>query len=389
MAVIKEVLFNDGEGLDYTDLNNVQRFLRAQLSDFVVGHLGRTTDGVTTGWTRSGTADLHAFGDSAAPYASGTNLTINCVGGVIAQKVTSTATGSDPDWLMYYATAAELTTLHTATSGSGARWDLVSIQLTHANADTESRDFEDATTRAKSTTTPSKRRNVVMTKTTTQGTPAGSPTIPATPAGHVPLYAVYIPASHSGTLSNANIFDYRYPFGSFCVDVYAVDMYRRTAYGGSPSVGGTGGAFGYIEATSSSDYVIFTPSGIKANAARLIGLEAVSGDATGSSTYSLKRFTSLSYGLDASATALGSLGSDLLAMEAAGSAEHMSMGIHHHGLVQGVAGPVWANGYGAGYANSPANLTAPNEFARVGVTWDAGGNNDRIVMMRFHFAGGT
>jgi hypothetical protein len=386
MAIIKEVLFNDGEGIDHTDFNDLQRFLRSQFLDMGMAQIGRGSDGLLGGAIGSISNYPGVLGDHCAPsVASG--MTIDVAAGMLMQSTMpgGVPSGDDALVLSFWVGNGVLDTVHAAADPTNPRWDLVSIELSYADGDTESRDFQDASTLALSTTTPNKRRNVVCTKTVTQGTPAATPTIPATPSGDVPLYAVYIPAA-AVTLLNANIFDYRLPAGRFVVDCYAYDAYNKGRRSGTFVAPITGTAFGYIEASVASSDLLFIPEGFVANNARLVAVHAVSGDTTGLSTYTLRRFNALNYGNLAGSVAHNTL--PLVAMEALTGLESTETTTLNGGLIATRSGPIWINGFGAGYANQPENLSAPNEFSRLGVHWEAGGNNDRISMVRMFFAGG-
>ncbi len=386
MAIIKELLFNDGEGLDYADLNNSQRFMRAQLWDHVVRNMGRTQDGFWGGLglnsaPNGGFPYLNTFGHHCAPMASGTSLRVDPRAGVLMQSI-GTPDGSDPTVLAYSATAAELQTLHTAGDATNPRYDLVSIQLTHANGDTESRDFEDATTRAKTTTTPNKRRNVVLTKTLTVGTPLGSPVIPAVPAGHVPLYSVYVPATHNTVHDDANIRDFRYPLGSYSVDVHAADMYARNAYSATWGTI-TGSPWGHKNSATVGATMSFAPSMHKPVHSRLVGV-SVLGSETGNSTYEIRRFvatptTSTTLLWDVSGTA--------------GLAQALRNNVtpnwgwtYFNLLTAATALPIWGGGWSCPEGNIAEDTAGV--LSKVGLLYTIGNSGDAIAMVRFHFLGG-
>jgi len=386
MAIIKELLFNDGEGLDVNDLNSLQRFLRSGFLDGIVRHLGRTSDGQFGGigdtYSPNGAfPGLNVFGHHCAPLASATALRVDPRAGILMQS-TGTPDGNDPKTLLYSATAAELQTLHTAGDGSNPRYDLVSVQLSHGNGDPESRDFEDGTTRVKSSTTPNKRRNVTLTKTLTVGTPAGSPTIPSTPANHVPLYAVLVPTSHSGVHLNTNIIDYRLPLGSYTVDVFAKDAYNRNAYSGSWN-NTTGVAYGVTEAAASGAKLWLVPHMLKSVHSRLSAVSVVGSENSAASTYLLRRMFPLQ---GAGTSLLDMSGTDGLANSLRHSVVSGSTEAPNFDLL-GLGHVVWANGYTSPEGNQ-YGAPAVNGTSRIALEIESGANLDAWVMARFHFIGG-
>jgi hypothetical protein len=269
----------------------------------------------------------------------------------------------------------------------------VSIRLQHANGDSESRDFMDATTRAKTTQSFNKRRNVTLTKTLTAGTPAASPVLPSLPANHVPLYAVLVPAGHSGVFGFAELWDFRMPLGSYTVDVYTRDEYARGAImSSSGSETQSAGAYGAIASTSGALTIDHVPRVGDPNASRLVAVSAVIGDGCGSSNFDLRRFNPNNYGQAAVAISTFNAGH---APDPAlrGNPANPATEWRSYQLTMGtsIAGmPVWGTGYPCGYAAAgerQANGT-DNTFSRLGLRWTAGAAAARLSMVRFHFRGG-
>lgn len=388
---LTKVLFNDGEGLDFNDLNDL---IEEGRKHAVVALLspGRGGAGSYEGMALSGSQWLHVTGDSCAPKASATNLTVDVLGGLITHS-TSFA-GAPGDFsagaslgapATYAAYLNELRTTHAGGAGSD-RWDLVSLHLSEADGGSESRDFEDATTRAKTTVAQLKQRNVIMTKTLTAGTP-GSGVIPACPAGDVPLYAVMVPTGAAGVLLNSNIRDLRMPQGRFSIDVYAREELARGALvSGSFVTGSVNGAFGYVSSPAANHALCFIPRAPLGHAARLISVQTLVGESS-TATLTLRRFNALSGGTLGGSTLLADLTSTLATSTAAGDLDWTSTLV---GVSQTAPAscPFWINGWQAGYANRADGVAGHNHFDHLGFLFSSGSASEVISMVRFNFAGG-
>lgn len=238
----KQVLFNDGEGLTQDDLNNIQRYARAQLYDanlqYLIGATKRSIDpanlvldpeyGGQNG-TDVETRFCYCLSPGAAFLKQGSaSNKVAIAPGVLLQKV-GTTNGTEATLLSYHFTGAEEFTL-TAGDGANPRVDLLQMKLEYISGNSESRDFEDAATRIVTSTTPNKARRVQCTLSVKAGTPAATPTIPEPDAGYVPVGSVVVGTSYLTATSpifgvdtagaNAVVWDQRLPLR---VRAYRVD----------------------------------------------------------------------------------------------------------------------------------------------------------------------
>lgn len=98
---------------------------------------------------------------------------------------------------------------HDASDVGTSRYDLVQVAVSEANGPTVQRDFEDATTGAKTSATPVTYKTVSLTFSVKKGTPSGSiPGVPAPDAGCKVVYAALI----TGT-SISSYLDFTVPAG--------------------------------------------------------------------------------------------------------------------------------------------------------------------------------
>lgn len=219
-SAVKTVNLSDGQGIDEVDANNAQKFLQAQLFDLVFRAKMREVEtGTPSGST---TPRCYGWGAGGAIKASVTALTSTNRPGVIATlPAPDTApTGADPQALLYLLGDGELVTLHDAAHATLDRWDIVCVKLEQLLDGSASRDFEDASTRAPTSTSTNTTRTVTLTKQVVKGTnaAAGTAVEPATPVGFTKYAAVFIPATFASTFSAATHFrDHRVPLGQYDV----------------------------------------------------------------------------------------------------------------------------------------------------------------------------
>lgn len=345
---VQEVLFNDGEGIDLADLNNAQRFTRAQLWDLVVGGHARSSEAVYG----ASTSRLHAIGPAAAPVASVTSRTVTAISdGTLAQRIPFvTIDGADPKLIAYHAIAAELTTTFDVGDATHPRIDLISVRLEHIGtdvADEEARIFKNYSTGGLSTMNLVKRRKVRMTKTVTKGTPAASPTTPATPSGHVAWCTVLVPASHNAVIDPANIRDHRYPIG-FDALVQPVDGLGGGVWAaaGWSTLGSTPG----IQSTGTSP-VYIRPSLRLKHSARLSSI-GIMGLLTGCTVQLVRQ------NVDNTSSAGGeTVLADLSSAFTGGGNQLYSTDESHANWSR----PIWGNGFTAGLAALTTPAAAPND----------------------------
>lgn len=236
MAINKEVQFTAGEGLVVADLQNMQRYAKAQILD-AYGRECRT--------------DGSFLGNNSVCFSRGTGANVIITGfalqssnneGLILQRTGGTITGDAPDTLSYYLAPAELLTTHAAAHATLERWDIVCIKLTEVDGASAARDFKDATTGAVTTVAQNKQKQVTLTKQVVQGTNAatGTATEPAIPAGFAKWAAVLIPATYATSfVANSHFRDYRVPMDNYMSGVLDCGIWK---YPGAsyPTIGSLG-----------------------------------------------------------------------------------------------------------------------------------------------------
>lgn len=347
----KTVLFSDGEGLEFADLNNMQRFAEALIGDGIVGCAAPQLELNDAAGMRI--EHLYAFGVSGAPFENVTGTrTPNFLAGLVAQQVASgPPDGNDSQVLLYYLANDEPSVARPA-AVTNPRWDVVSILLAQANADSQSRDFEDASTRAVTTTTTNKQRRVEATITWTQGAENASPVEPSIPAGHVKLAAFRVVPAATLFDPETDIRDYRMPIGPVTSLVsqwqYAISQSGTSDWAQLAS--GHISTFG-----AASNETIFSPCPVT-EVKRLIAVAIHRADGTGTSTTALTRRVESS-----TDTVLKTITADLPS----------SSNYSEYDILGQFGTPLWANGYAAGYAveRAATNRTSVRlRFVADGVT---------------------
>lgn len=202
-----EVLFNDTEGLDFNDLNNVQRVLRRAWQQ---GYLERTLNTRdVTGALQDG--NFRPVGNALRTYVNA-GMQVGVAAGSVMQLVTDPGS---PDYgdIVYTKGTNTLITVDAA-DPTNPRWDILSAKLDKLDAGSVTRKF-----RLNATTNPSsaafnKERQYRLTITYTPGTPAGSPAEPSVPGGQFKIARIIVPAA-AGSLgtTGAAIVDWRIPAG--------------------------------------------------------------------------------------------------------------------------------------------------------------------------------
>lgn len=202
--LFKEALYNDGEGVTHGDLNDSQRFLSAQLWDQtlaqLIGGIGLTSvdyDVAANGVTPPDHLAYCLQGGAGFPYLGSTTNKIKMMPGTLLQRV-GAATGDERVMLAYTFAGTEEFTI-AAGDATNPRVDLLQMKLELVNADSQSRDFEDAATGVITTTSQMKKRRVQCTISVKTGTPAASPTYPDPDAGYVAIGGVVVGANYLTT----------------------------------------------------------------------------------------------------------------------------------------------------------------------------------------------
>lgn len=290
----RRVKFNDGEGLDYTDLNLLQLTLHKMIFDGLLysaipDALDKPSIG---GYVQAPSGNLNAntnlhFGNTGTPDFSDVVFTPSPGCGLVVgngTRILSFVPGplavvlEDPispagDTAMALIRAGQYSLndimLTTAVGDpTNPRIDLVEVNVSIVDDPVlTSRDFEDAATRVVTTQTLSKTRYAQVTFQIKQGTPAATPTYPTPSAGYRPVAAVYIPANHNTFHSQDNIRDLRWPLGRVTgYDVWAANMYRQ---GGAPWTLST---TDFLNTSPLGGSFLYVPCPIHDPTARLVGI---------------------------------------------------------------------------------------------------------------------
>lgn len=305
--IYQEVLFSDGEGATPDDINESQRRLRGMILDTLLAF--RITNGIQDGSGGIGAVldpelgDWLVYGDLAAaaaqvaftpfPQTGFTNndlaaRTLVVQPGVFVQSLQDIAS-STPDLptCLLFTLNAPVSLVTAVGDATNPRVDLVEMKLEIVEDSPDARDFEDAVTRAKSSTNPNKARRTKATFQIKAGTPAASPAYPSCTAGFVPVSAVWVPATHNAVHSGANMRDLRWPLGG--VRVYDVDI---TAF--NINAGGTAwtldGANWRADADAAASGFMYAPCPIGGHCSRLLAV-GVMGEFPGAGEVKLRRMT--------------------------------------------------------------------------------------------------
>lgn len=215
MNVDRDVVFSDGEGLVSADLNNLQ----ARITDtFLIELIQMCTELSPTNFRPVGPClsigefvDSGGVGDSTITLRPGTAL-VNFGSGFAPVIV------------------PESTTI-TPTNPTTARKDLISVTFSDTT-ESASRNFEDASTGALTTSLTTKSNRYVVEIHVTEGVDSGSPTPPAVPVGHFPILTYQVTNGASGAdLSITNNVDYRVPAGHTIFTPFKHSLYDSLSGG--------------------------------------------------------------------------------------------------------------------------------------------------------------
>ncbi len=404
MAPKTHILFSSGEAIEDADFMRLQKMLRSQAWDYAGIEGGFTSIDFGQG-SIDRQAVLWAAGVAGAPYPDVAAVKMLVNPGWIGQWISGinkpvdggSYTSEEPSFVAYHVGPNELDTQHDVGS-AGDRWDLVSVKIapaTYTDGDAETRHFEDAVTRAKSSVSVNKRQRLAITKTLTKGASGGG--IPALPAGHVPLYLIKIPAAYNAAFAPSSSFplrDHRMPLGTFHVDVHVCDMIDRGLFSAAWTKQGTGKAFRYATANNggAGADVGFLPD-VGNSHARLVGISFLLGTNNTLTQYSVVRFEAPDGDL-AGATQLGILNTELRGNPTAPAHEFRGVRLDNAGEFGGAFGtidniPVWHNGRPNAHGQRPEFFAVGTDdiFTRVGLKVTTVNDTARVHLARFHFAG--
>lgn len=133
------------------------------------------------------------------------------------------------------------------------RWDTLELNISTADGASESRDFEDASSRTLSTTTPNKRIDTTYTAAWKVGSEAALPDFPALTSGRRRLISLKRQLGEGGTVNKADFALHVYPMRVAIEDVYGHEAFIGTAGRWTTNTAG-----GLLRASASTgDYVVF------------------------------------------------------------------------------------------------------------------------------------
>lgn len=174
---MRQIIINQFEKVGSNDINSLQAALSKALQDDFLYNFFQQTNGILPGgFTPS------VVSSTKTQYGAG-----------VAFFYDSTAVGVNPNYRALVA-ASSFQATHTTPDPTHDRYDLICLAPNLAVTSTANRYVKTGGTGPVTLTTVNKIAADQYTLTVVAGTPAASPTIPATPAGNLSLYAVRITA---------------------------------------------------------------------------------------------------------------------------------------------------------------------------------------------------
>ena len=192
--------FNDGQFIEYADLNNLSAAIEKALHDRLFFRM-------------FGSQENKVFDDSF--YVSYVSATQVSVAAGLGFQTGDSATTEPEKRILYKATATTKTVA--AAHATNPRIDIVCIKHNRANTVTESRDFKDASDDSVSSQSMTVQTDWDSDLLVVTGTPAGSPSAPATPSGYIKIATISVPAV-TGPTSQSDITDNRPILSTFSVE---------------------------------------------------------------------------------------------------------------------------------------------------------------------------
>lgn len=229
---MRRVEFYDGEADDPADDNMVGQLADRHLARYLLRPM------IEAGAAHIPTTTLRLVRGAGFLLSGTGNRTINLADGYYAQGV-APATADDPDVVTgEYGAAAYV--LDANTSGAVYRRDILQARIdAESTTGSESRDFEDAATRALSTQSFDKRRVRTVTISVKKGADQVSEALananePAPDAGYTKIYSFLV--DNTGAVAEAKVWDWHTPVGSQFINVDACDF---AASNGTPTLRGS------------------------------------------------------------------------------------------------------------------------------------------------------
>lgn len=202
----KQVLYNDGEGLTFGDLNNAENFNSAIITDQIIesmaGNFSLTSltpnfPGLNTDLATHLAYTLNG-GSAYLQPGSATNK-VRISQGVLFQKL-SAKTGLTSTLMPFYFDGSASGEFTIAAGDSvNPRVDLLQMALAYTNTGSTTRDFKDATTGVVTSQTMFTTRQTTCTLSVKQGVAAVSPQVPDPDAGYVAVGSIVVGTSYLTT----------------------------------------------------------------------------------------------------------------------------------------------------------------------------------------------
>jgi hypothetical protein len=411
--ISQRVLFADGEALDTGDLNDAQLLIQAKIQSLLVWSVADAIDDPTSllvnrdlesgqdvnaGGLALDDVVFSPFTSAGFVYPSGTARKLVWVGGTIVQVIGDPTDADGESIAVFRLVSDGVTGLTTAIGdATNPRIDLVEIKLEYVGSDSQSRNFEDAVSRAKSSSAANRKKSVQCTIQIKQGTPATPPTYPAPSAGFVPLAAIRVPATHNAVHDPLNLRDMRVPLGHVtCYDVPASEFWYPGANPWVRADGNPAPAL-YADGPAASTGELFAMCPVGNKNARIVGIglhqrgansaRLVAVDHVGPTAPTITLLADLSGGSIVLTGTPGFRNCSMvqLAVElGAAGAPVNNLGARVANTRIGT--PLWCSGFPAG-VGYPAPAAPQNPFRQVavGVT---GGSTDQVQLVRFYVAHG-
>lgn len=416
--VFKSVLFSDGEGVTHTDLSNISKYSQARLMDMFWLHMA---GGLSTGAKQEPTLwgginyvarDRLAYtltGGECVIKQGSTAVKVTITPGTIIQLTDATPDGNEPKMLAYDVVStdgivADGIDFTISAGATNPRIDILQVKLEWEDGNSETRDFEDATTRAKSTQSMNTHRRVKATFSIKQGATGATPAYPLPDAGYVAIAAIRVGQTWTtgitrsgieGTSSTACIRQLTIPLRMRAVTVTS-DQFD---YGFATSWARNGTTrLATASATTATNLVCWAPDGVGTSrivGIRINGLIAAGGTpAVRLGTYQAD--TTSGYTFNSGSLALTSVFSyttaefDAIAQIKDISAASADTAVSTSSGWGAYGDPYWTSRAKAGPAardvNTNLNADGANYFSRAAIQIDAA-STSKIISVTWYLAG--
>jgi hypothetical protein len=403
--LFKAVLINDGQGVTDSDLTNISKFNLSRLAEQMFERMAGTLavaskDPEYYGTNTALTSLIYTLtGGDAVIKQGSSNTKVTLTPGTIFQKLASTD-GNEAQFIPYTVGASDVD-LTIGAGGANPRIDILQVKLEWESGNSASRDFEDATTGAKTTQTTNTHRRVKATFSIKAGTTAATPVYPTPDAGYAVIAAIRVPAGWASGIgidaagfTSAILRQCSIPLGIEAITVTPGEFdysmpglagWRRGTSGDGLSIHGSAYA-----ASAGTDLCVWVPNGTQGK--RIVGVKIQAKWATSGTVELVSwRYNTLTgYGADASKVDLSSVlvttGGTLQEKFAhLGQIADGSSDSDPTAAAGPIGDPFWASGGKSGPARRE-NEFRSNEFQRSALLIDAG-SGSIVVAVTFYLAG--